>query len=73
MSNPQKALSEGGASPPTLVHTTKEGTLPGSTVGIDHAEDCDGRRFTFAGDWRPMLAIAELLDDGYQVEFTLDG
>ena len=73
MSNPQKAFSESGNSPPVIVHVTKVDITPGSTVGIGYATDAEGREFTFAGDWRPMLQIAEALHAGREVEVWLDG
>ena len=73
MCNPQKSFSESGSSPPIAVHVTKVDITPGSSVGIGHATAEDGREFTFAGDWRPMLAIAEALYDGQEVKVWLDG
>ena len=73
MLDPQKPFSESGSSPPTPVLVTKVDILPGSTVGIGYATDQDGRQFTFAGDWRPMLQIAEALHDGHEVQVWLDG
>lgn len=73
MSSAQKPFSESGSSPPILVQVTKVDITPGSSVGIGHAADAEGREFTFAGDWRPMLLIAEALHDGVDVEVWLDG
>ena len=73
MCNPQKSFSESGSSPPIVVHVTKVDITPSSYVGIGHATDTEGRVFTFAGDWRPMLLIAEAIHDGVEVEVWLDG
>lgn len=73
MSSAQKPYSESGNSPPTEVHVTSVDITPGSSVGIGHATDTQGQAITFAGDWRPMLLIAEALHDGEEVEVWLDG
>lgn len=73
MSNSQKAFSESGNSPPTIVTVTKVDLTPGSTVGIGYAVDQEGEQFTFAGDWRPMLLIAEALHSGDAVQVWLYG
>jgi len=38
--------------------------FPGSTIWIGRGATEDGRRITFAGDWRPMRDIYEALDAG---------
>lgn len=73
MSNLQKSFSESGNSPPVVVTVHKVDLPPGSTVGIGHAAEVAGREFTLAGDWRPMLQIAEALDAGHDVQVWLDG
>lgn len=73
MSNPQKSFSESGSSPPFIATVLRVDLTPGSSVGIGYATDSEGREFAFAGDWRPMLLIAEALHDGEAIEVWLDG
>jgi hypothetical protein len=73
MSTPQKSFSESGSSPPVFAKITKVDIIPGSSVGIGYAVDAEGVAFTFAGDWRPLLAIAEALYEGHDVNVWLDG
>ena len=74
MPSSQKPYSESGSSPPVVIVTvTKIDITPGSSVGIGYATDDAGNAFTFAGDWRPMLSIAEALHEGHEVKVWLDG
>ncbi len=68
MSDPQKAHSESGTSPPLRVTVTRVDVVPGSTVATGVGLDRDGREVTFAADWRPALALVEALEAGEHVE-----
>jgi hypothetical protein len=72
MQNPQKPFSESGTSPPIRVIVTQVQITPGSTVALGEGLDEGGRAVSFAGDWRPMLAIADALEAGEDVEVYLD-
>jgi hypothetical protein len=67
----QKAFTESGTSPPLSVTVTHVHMTPGCTVALGEGIDQRGRAVSFAGDWRPMLALAEALDAGEVVEVTL--
>ncbi len=68
MQQPQKPFSESGSSPPRRVSITNVQIMPGCTVALGEGLDEHGRAISFAGDWRPMLAISEALDRGEPVE-----
>lgn len=72
MPNPQKPFAESGTSPPLHVTVTRVQIKPGCTVALGEGIDDCGRVVSFAGDWRPMLAIAEALEVGESVEVSLD-
>ncbi len=72
MQQAQKPFSESGTSPPRRVSITDVQITPGCTVALGEGLDECGRAVSFAGDWRPMLAIAEALDRGEPVEAHLD-
>jgi hypothetical protein len=71
MSNPQKPFSESGTSPPLKAKVLRVQITPGSTVATGEALDALGRSIFFAGDWKPMLQIAEALEAGERVEVYL--
>jgi hypothetical protein len=71
MPNPQKPFAESGTSPPFRVTVTHVQITPGCTVALGKGIDECGRAVSFAGDWRPMLAIAEALERGETVEVHL--
>lgn len=73
MQQPQKPFTESGSSPPLRVSLTNVQLMPGSTVALGEGIDERGRVVSFAGDWRPMLAIAEALEAGEEVQVYLDG
>jgi hypothetical protein len=60
-----------GTSPPLRVTVTHVQITPGCTVALGEGLDECGRALSFAGDWRPMLAIAEALGAGEPVEVHL--
>lgn len=68
---PQKPFSESGTSPPFHITLTRIDLVPGCTVASGAGLDADGNEVTFATDWRPALALAELLQAGRTVEVTL--
>src|SRR5262245_37342839 len=68
----QKPFSESGSSPPFRVTLTRVQIMPGSTVALGEGYDSCGRALSFAGDWRPMLDLAEALEAGEAVEVTFD-
>ncbi len=72
MQQPQKPFSESGSSPPQSVTVTTIQITPGCTVALGEGLDECGRAVSFAGDWRPMRAIAEALEAGEPVEVYLD-
>lgn len=72
MLNPQKPFSESGTSPPLHVTVTHVQITPRCTVALGWGLDECGRAISFAGDWRPMLAVAEALDRGEPVKVYLD-
>ena len=71
MHQAQKPFSESGTSPPRRVSVTQVQIMPGCTVTLGEGLDECGRAVSFAGDWRPMLAIAQALDRGEAVEVYL--
>ncbi|HTQ48491.1 MAG TPA: hypothetical protein VMI75_37300 [Polyangiaceae bacterium] len=75
MSNFQKSPSELGVSSPgvAIARVTKVDMTAGSSTGIAHATDSEGREFMFAGHWRPMMTIADALREGYEIDVWLDG
>src|SRR5262252_8366390 len=48
-------------SPPLRVTLTHVQMMPGCTVALGEGLDSCGRAVSFAGDWRPMLALGEAL------------
>jgi hypothetical protein len=72
MHDTQKAFSESGSSPPLKAKVIKVQITPGSTIATGEAVDAVGRAILFAGDWRPMLAIAEALEAGEPIEVYLE-
>ena len=72
MHDTQKPFSESGTSPPIRAKVTSVKVLPGSTISTGRALDDEGRALIFAGDWRAMLAIAEALEAGEEVQVYLE-
>lgn len=72
MLNPQKPFAESGTSPPLRVTVNHVQITPGCTVALGEGTDECGRAVSFAGDWRPMLTIAEALEAGEEVQVYLD-
>jgi hypothetical protein len=70
---PQKPFSESGTSPPRHVTLTRVQITPGCTVALGEGLDECGRAVSFAGDWRPMVMMAEELRAGRRVEVWLVG
>ena len=70
MAQNQKPFAETGTSPPPVIVQSVEVT-PGVSLAVGWAEDPQGRRMTFVGDWRPMLEIAGALRAGHAVEAYL--
>ncbi|MGH7730869.1 MAG: hypothetical protein ACRENJ_06410, partial [Candidatus Eiseniibacteriota bacterium] len=62
MSEHLDAYKTSGSSPPTSLTVTHVQVTPGCTVALGEGLDECGRAVSFAGDWRPMLAISEALD-----------
>jgi hypothetical protein len=51
-----------------VIRVTSVQITPGSTVATAAGEDVESGEFvSFAGDWRPMLHLAEALADGQEV------
>ena len=71
MSNQQKPFSESGSSPPRRITLIRIDLVPGRTAGIGVGHDAEGNEVTFAADWRPCLALAEVLQSGHEIEVTL--
>jgi len=68
MYDAQKPFSESGTSPPLRARVLKVVITPGSTVATGEAVDAIGRAISFAGDWRAMMAVAEAIEAGEEVE-----
>ncbi len=67
-----KPFSESGTSPPTRAKVTSVQVLPGAMISTGRALDETGQPLVFAGDWRTMLAIAEALEAGEEVQVYLE-
>jgi hypothetical protein len=71
MSEHLDAYKTTGSSPPTQITLTRIDLVPGCTIGTGVGLDAEGNEVTFAADWRPCLALAEVLESGRTVEVTL--
>lgn len=72
MQNPQKPFSESGTSPPRRLTLRGIRWNPGCTIAFAWGDDESGRGVLFAGDFRTMLRLTDMLDAGIPVEVWID-
>ena len=72
MQQPQKPFAESGTSPPRRLTLTGIRWTPGCTVAFGRGTDDSGRGVLFAGDWRTMLHLVDMLDADIPVEVWID-
>ena len=62
------AYCTSGGSPPRRITLTRITLVPGSTIAHGRGTDEDGAEVSFAGDWRTMAHLADLLTAGETVQ-----
>jgi len=62
------AYCTSGGSPPIRLTLTHVSLVPGSTIAHGRGTAEDGAEVSFAGDWRPLAHLADLLAAGETVQ-----